>query len=214
MAKIKKIFLFLIIIVILWYILMFKNNFLIHNNLKNKLDQKKIQIQKKSEINVSDQQYTIKENSQTFKDKNLLDFIEKIYLQLQNKIHTIDDELKKFQKNNYNLNEQFVHNYKKLEEINQKISRITNSLNQKQQTLIQNKISTFKVDSLTPLQQQIHHLRKKQSQLAEEIKNIKIQIKTIQKDKIDLEQAKSIYHSILYELSQYNNNITITIENQ
>ncbi|MDV3194021.1 MAG: hypothetical protein Q8835_03150, partial [Sweet potato little leaf phytoplasma] len=42
------------------------------------------------EINVSDQKYTIKENSQNFKDKNLLDFIEKIYLQLQNKIHTID----------------------------------------------------------------------------------------------------------------------------
>ncbi|MDV3141933.1 MAG: hypothetical protein Q8731_02730, partial [Candidatus Phytoplasma australasiaticum] len=98
-------------------------------------------------------------------------------------------------------------------EINQKISQITNSLNKKQQTLIQNKISTFKVDSLTPLQQQIHHLKKKQSQLAEEIKNIKIQIKTIKTDKIDLEQAKSIYHSVLYELSQYNNNITITIEN-
>ncbi|EMR14741.1 MAG: hypothetical protein RCH30_2710 [Candidatus Phytoplasma australasiaticum] len=213
MAKIKKIFLFLIIIVVLWYILMFKNIFLIHNNLKNKLDQQKIQIQKNSEINVSDQKYTIKENSQNFKDKNLLDFIEKIYLQLQNKIHTIDDELKKCQTKNYNLNEQFVHNYKKLEEINQKISQITNSLNKKQQTLIQNKISTFKVDSLTPLQQQINHLRKKQSQLAEEVKNIKIQIKTIKKDKIDLDQAKSIYHLVLYELSQYNNNITITIEN-
>ncbi|WEX20384.1 MAG: hypothetical protein TB2022_3010 [Candidatus Phytoplasma citri] len=213
MAKIKKIFLFLIIIVVLCYILMFKNNFLIHNNLKNKLDQQKIQIQKNSEINISDQKYTIKENSQTFKDKHLLDFIEKIYLQLQNKIHTINDELKKCQTKNYNLNEQFVHNYKKLEEINQKISQITNSLNKKQQMLIQNKISTFKVDSLTPLQQQIHHLRKKQSQLAEEIKNIKIQIKTIKTDKIDLEQAKSIYHSVLYELSQYNNNITITIEN-
>ncbi|MDV3201813.1 MAG: hypothetical protein Q8872_03110, partial [Candidatus Phytoplasma australasiaticum] len=75
------------------------------------------------------------------------------------------------------------------------------------------KIYTFKLDSLTPLQQQIHHIRKKQSQLAVEIKNIKIQIKTIKKDKIDLEQAKSIYHLVLYELSQYNNNITITIEN-
>ncbi|MDV3169654.1 MAG: hypothetical protein Q8810_02345 [Candidatus Phytoplasma australasiaticum] len=60
MAKIKKIFLFLIIIVVLWYILMFKNNFLIHNNLKNKLYKQKLKIQKNSEINVIDQNYTIK----------------------------------------------------------------------------------------------------------------------------------------------------------
>ncbi|MDV3195817.1 MAG: hypothetical protein Q8875_01615 [Pigeon pea little leaf phytoplasma] len=193
---------------------MFKNIFLIRNNLKNQLDPKKIKIQQKSKINISDQKYTIQENSQTFKDQNLLNFIEKINLKLQNKLHTIDDKLSEYKTNNYNLNKQFVHNDKKLKEINQKINQITSSLNKKQQTLIQNKISTFKVDSLIPMQQQLHHFIKKQSQLTEEIKNIKIQIKKIQKDKVDLEKAKSIYHSILYELSQYNNNITITIENQ
>ncbi|MDV3166444.1 MAG: effector ['Waltheria sp.' little leaf phytoplasma] len=199
--KLLIIFLLLIFISIFYYLLIVKKNkFFMLNHFQNHNFThipKILQGQPKSES-------TKEENLKIFnKYYHLLRFIEKIYIKYQNKIKKINKELNLYQKDSLILNKELRH-YKNLEKIfNNKIVRIVKELDWKKQTLIEQKIYSFKKTSLIIEEQQLQELKQKSDDMKKIIQAKKDQIKQTKIKIIELIKSKNIYHETLYDLSGY-----------
>ncbi|MDO8030691.1 effector [Candidatus Phytoplasma fabacearum] len=175
-----------------------KNNFLIFNNLLNndlnhipKMLQKQPKSESKKEENLKI----------SHKYHHLLNFIKKISLKYQNKIKKINNKLHLYQKDYYVLNKELRH-YENLEKIfNNKIVLLSTELNKKKQTLIENKIYSFKKASLVSEKQQLQDVQQKHDDMKPIIKAKRDQIQNLKIKIIDLLKYKNIYFRILYDLN-------------